>query len=119
MRILVDMNLSPQWRSALEKHGHSCIHWSEVGGAGASDEAVMRWALENGFIILTHDLDFGAILAATRAHGIQVRTQDVLPSAMETILTGALERHEAELAAGALVVIDEARSRVRVLPFFT
>ena len=29
--------------------------------------SVMEWARSNGYIVFTHDLDFGAILAATRA----------------------------------------------------
>jgi predicted nuclease of predicted toxin-antitoxin system len=28
----------------------------------------MNWALTNGYIVFTHDLDFGAILAATQAN---------------------------------------------------
>ena len=119
MQIPIDMNLSPQWRPALERHGHSCVHWSEVGDPRAPDVDLMTWAREKGFVVLTHDLDFGAILAVTRASGpsvIQVRTQDVMPSAMETVLVGVLRKYEAELVAGALVVVDESKSRVRVLP---
>ncbi len=42
----------------------------------------MEWAKTNSHIVFTHDLDFGAILAATNAIApsvIQVRTQDVMP----------------------------------------
>ena len=65
------------------------------------------------------DLDFGAILAATRARGpsvIQVRTHDVLPAHMAPILTAVLKEHRAAIERGALIVVDEARSRVRILP---
>lgn len=119
MQILVDMNLSPQWGPVLERHGHSCIHWSDVGDPRAKDESIMAWAREKGSVVLTHDLDFGAILATTAASGpsvIQLRTQDVMPSAMEVLLVGVLRKYEAELTAGALVVVDESKSRVRVLP---
>lgn len=43
----------------------------------ATDEEIMRWARENGYVVFTHDLNFGVILAATRAQSpsvIQVRT---------------------------------------------
>lgn len=79
----------------------------------------MAWAVDNGYIVLTHDLDFGAVLAATKAQGpsvIQVRAQDVLPAHLEPTLVRAIKDHELALKAGALIVIDEFRSRVRVLP---
>jgi predicted nuclease of predicted toxin-antitoxin system len=46
----------------------------------------MAWARENGHVVLTHDLDFGTLLALTRANGpsvVQVRAQDVLPQHLE------------------------------------
>ena len=119
MKLLIDMNLSPAWCGVLGKHGHTCFHWSQVGQPGASDAHVIAWAHENGCVVLTHDLDFGAILAVTQESGpsvVQVRTQDVLPERMETLLVEMLDRYQAELSEGALVVVDEAKSRVRILP---
>jgi predicted nuclease of predicted toxin-antitoxin system len=69
--------------------------------------------------VFTHDFDFGTMLALTHADGpsvIQVRGQDVLPDHMAPILVAALNQHESEIAAGALVVVDEVKSRVRILP---
>ena len=119
MKILIDMNLSPRWSRVLEKYGHTCTHWSEVGDPKSSDTLLMRWARENDHIVLTHDLDFSAILASTQASApsvIQIRTQDVLPPAMERLLTEALQKYETELAEGALIVLDRAKSRIRILP---
>ncbi len=121
MQILVDMNLSPQWCPALKKRGHPCIHWSSVGDPRAADDVLMRWARANGFVVLTHDLDFGTALALTRAAGpsvIQVRTQDVMPSVLAPRLADILDRYADQLAAGALIVVDEMKSRVRLLPLF-
>ena len=67
MKILVDMNLSPQWVQSLEGRGFSAIHWSSVGDGGAPDSAVLGWARDNGYVVFTNDLDFGAILAITKA----------------------------------------------------
>lgn len=119
MKILVDMNLSPQWVGALQQHGWEAVHWSTVGDGRASDRTVMDWATAHGYIVLTHDLDFGAMLVATQAQGpsvIQVRTSDVLPAHLESLLVGVLKEHAASLEAGALIVVDESRARVRVLP---
>lgn len=72
-----------------------------------------------GLLCFTHDLDFGAILAATQAESpsvIQVRTQNVLPTHLEDLLIGVLHQFESILEAGALIVVNEAHSRARILP---
>ena len=69
--------------------------------------------------MLTHDLDFGAILAATKVDTpsvIQIRAQDVLPAGLGPRLIVILRRYESELAAGALIIVDEGRQRIRILP---
>ena len=110
MKLVVDMNLSPDWVA---------VHWSMVGNPRADDSEVMAWARQNGGIVFTHDLDFGSMLALTQADGpsvIQVRTQDVTPAAIGKLVTGALRQFEPELKKGALIVLDEFRARARVLP---
>jgi predicted nuclease of predicted toxin-antitoxin system len=119
VKFVVDMNLSPAWCSALLQEGWEAVHWSEVGDPRSPDEDVLSWAAREGSILLTHDLDFSAILAATQGRKpsvVQVRTQDVLPSGLGPRLIGALRATEPHLRAGALVVVDEMRSRVRILP---
>lgn len=79
----------------------------------------MAWAKAGLYVVFTHDLDFGAILAATSAEGpsvFQVRTQDVSPAHLEPVVVAALCEHTTALEEGALVTVDEARSRVRILP---
>ncbi len=119
IRILVDMNLSPDWVHELSKHGWASVHWSAIGDPRATDREVMDWARSNGYAVFTHDLDFGTMLALAHASGpsvIQVRGQDVLPDHMAPTVVAALNQHETDLAAGALVVVDESKSRVRILP---
>ena len=113
------MNLSPEWVAVLQRHGSDAVHWSSVGDPRATDPEVMAWAKAAQHVVFTHDLDFGAILAATRAEGpsvFQVRTQDVTPAHLEPLVVAALRSHEAALQDGALVTVDETRSRVRILP---
>lgn len=113
------MNLSPAWVRTLGESGHDAVHWTEVGAFDATDRALMEWARENGCVVLTNDLDFGAILAATEAAGpsvLQLRTQDVSPWVAGDRLVAALARFEPELMAGALVTIDDRRERARILP---
>jgi len=120
LAILVDMDLSPDWVPLLRQRGWTAVHWSVVGEPRGSDSAIMAWASANRHVVFTHDLDFGTTLALTRAAGpsvIQVRGNNVLPYQMGPFLIAALQQHEADLAAGALVVVDQGRCRVRVLPF--
>ena len=79
IKILIDMNLSSEWIGLFEQQGWSAVHWSTIGEPTADDATLMRWAVTHGYIVFTHDLDFGAILATTRASAssvIQLRVQD-------------------------------------------
>jgi predicted nuclease of predicted toxin-antitoxin system len=119
MRILIDMNLSPQWVEVLDRHGWQTVHWSTVGDPRATDRVIMDWARANQYVVFTHDLDFGAILAVTHATGpsvIQVRAQDVLPEHLEGIVTSALQQYEKLLETGALIIVNEGTFRARILP---
>jgi predicted nuclease of predicted toxin-antitoxin system len=118
--IVVDMNLSVEWIPLLQHSGWPAVHWSAIGDPRADDATIMAWALAHGYAVFTHDMDFGTMLALTHAQGpsvIQVRGQRVLPEQVGAVVLAALKQYEAEMSAGALVVIEEARSRVRVLPF--
>ena len=79
----------------------------------------MEWAAEQGHVVFTHDLDFGTMLALSYATGpsvLQVRAQDVLPDTLGNVVVTALNQHDADLASGALVVVTQSKTRVRVLP---
>jgi predicted nuclease of predicted toxin-antitoxin system len=119
MRLLVDMNMSPDLCARFRAMGREAVHWSVLGTPNAPDTAIMAHAKAHSFVVLTHDLDFGAILASTRAEGpsvVQIRTEDVMSDRFVSMVSTTLTRFEAELSAGALVIVDESRSRVRVLP---
>jgi predicted nuclease of predicted toxin-antitoxin system len=80
----------------------------------------MEYARENGLIVFTHDLDFGALLArqqASQPSVLQIRAQDVLPSAIGDVIVSTLHACRSHLEAGALVTVDLHRRRIRLLPF--
>jgi predicted nuclease of predicted toxin-antitoxin system len=119
VKVLVDMNLSVEWIPLLTQNGWDAVHWSTVGDPRATDQTIMAWALANRYIVLTHDLDFGTALALTHAGGpsvLQVRGQNVLPEHMGPLVLTALRQYESALPSGALVVVEESKSRVRILP---
>ena len=113
------MNLSPTWVSVLKEAGHTVIHWSTIGAPDAADREILEWARTQGHVLFTHDLDIGAILAATNADApsvIQIRTQDVTPGKTKDLLLNALKRFEKDLLRGTLISLDEEKSRARLLP---
>ncbi len=119
LRILVDMNLSVEWIPLLEQAGWTAIHWSAVGDPRADDSTIMAWASAQKYAVFTHDLDFGTALALTHAGEpsvIQIRAQRVLPEHIGPVVLASLKQYERELSAGALVVVEPAKSRVRILP---
>lgn len=121
MKLLVDMNLSPAWVGVLTNAGIEAIHWIDVGDPSEPDEVLFDWALSNGYIVFTNDLDFGAILAATNAAGpsvIQLRLQDLMPFRLGPRLVSILRQFEDVLNRGALITVDGKRSKARILPIW-
>jgi len=119
MKLLVDMNLSPRWVKTLTEAGIETSHWSSLGPANAPDGEIMAFARANGYVVLTHDLDFSAILAATqdaKPSVVQIRAEDVRPETVGRTLIEALRQMAAQLEEGALLTVDPARTRLRVLP---
>ena len=119
MKLLLDMNLSPTWVPYLAAQGWEVVHGSAAGPAGASDGEIMRWAKERGYCVVTHGLDFSAILAATQATGpsvVQIRAQNLSPEALGPTLVTVLEQHRTLVSEGAILTLDLRTARVRSLP---
>jgi predicted nuclease of predicted toxin-antitoxin system len=113
------MNLSPRWVETLSAAGFGATHWSQVGAETAPDSDIMAWAAANDYVVLTHDLDFSAILATT--HGtkpsvVQIRADTLSPAAIGSVLIAALRQMQGELEAGALLTVDAQRTRLNLLP---
>jgi predicted nuclease of predicted toxin-antitoxin system len=119
MRLLVDMNLSPRWVELMVASGIEAVHWSTLGAVDATDAVIVTLARNKGYVVLTHDLDFSAILATTcgsKPSVVQIRSGDVSPDGIGSMVIGALRQMAAELEQGALLTIDPGRMRLRLLP---
>lgn len=119
MKILIDMNLSPRWRGTLEKSGFEEVHWSDIGDPAAFDSVIMAYAATHDFVVLTSDLDFSAILAATGGRSpsvVQIRSGNLDPDNIADQILSALAQSADALREGALVTIDADRARLRLLP---
>jgi predicted nuclease of predicted toxin-antitoxin system len=70
-------------------------------------------------IVLTHDLDFGHLLAISQSplpSVIIFRLADMRPNNVIAHLRLIIARHETALASGAILSVTERRIRVRRLP---
>ena len=77
------------------------------------------WARTHDAVLLTCDLDFGAILAASRTEAPseeQLRMDDLMSDAAVALVAKVIGWYAADLAAEALVSVDAERARARVLP---
>lgn len=119
MRLLVDVNLSPSWAAFFRDAGHHALHWLAIGPHNAPDTDLVGYAIDQGFVILTRDLDFGAILAASRLRRpsvILLRGPRQFPQVSGKRVLEVLDLLEKELEAGVFVTIDVERMRYRLLP---
>jgi len=119
MKLLVDMNLPIKFADLLVGEGIESEHWYRVGAPDARDSEIMRYALEHNYIVVTCDLDFSAILSATksiRPSVIQVRARNIPWIDLANKIINAAMQSAEELGAGAILTLDAKTSRLRLLP---
>ena len=119
MKVLVDMNLGLGFVAELQALGIEARHWSQVGALDAPDSVIMEWARREGFVVLTSDLDFGALLHSTNGVGpsvIQFRGSDLRVRAILGDLINVLDTFRDLLVRGALVTVAGKRVRIVELP---
>jgi predicted nuclease of predicted toxin-antitoxin system len=119
MRFLADMGLAQSTIAFLRAQGHDAVHLRDEGLQQLPDVEIVLKARAEGRAILTHDLDFGRIVAlgGTRVPSvITFRLSDMRPSQVNRRLLSILERFTEQLEMGALVSVTDSGTRVRSLP---
>ncbi len=119
MKLLVDMNLSPRWIAYLDLAGFDSAHWSHVGPHNAKDSEILSFARAHNYVVLSHDLDFSDILAASgskKPSVVQIRSDVLKPEVIGKLVVSALRQTESEIENGALIVVEPHRFRLRILP---
>ena len=119
MKFLIDLALSPKTVKVLRDFGYEAVRINELGMAKSKDKELLTYAEQSGFVVITADLDFGDILAATRNRKPSViifRLKIPSPDHVNSLLIEALPRIEDSLDTGAIVVIEDSRIRIRMLP---
>lgn len=120
MRFLADMGVSMSVVQYLRMEGHDAVHLRELGLHQALDGDVYALATADQRVILTFDLDFAEI-AATAGSALPsvviFRLNDTRVHRLIERLMIALKNSAIALSAGAIVVVDDARIRIKELPF--
>jgi predicted nuclease of predicted toxin-antitoxin system len=120
MRFLADAGVSPKTVDFLKQLGHDAVHVRTVGLARAADAELIERARTDSSVVVTFDLDFGDILALgvlDKPSVIIFRLTDERADSVNRHLATVLSERLSELESGALILVEDARYRVRRLPF--
>lgn len=119
MQFLGDMGVSLRVIEWLRAAGHDAVHLRDEGLQRLPNGDIFQKGLTEKRIVLTFDLDFGEILAGSAGQVVSVvlfRLHDTRTSHVMERLQTVLDQSAAELLAGAIIVVEEGRHRVRKLP---
>jgi predicted nuclease of predicted toxin-antitoxin system len=113
------MGVSATTVRVLRDRGEDAVHLRELGLQTLPDDQILAKALVENRIVLTFDLDFGDLLAASASETPSVilfRMRNQTPAAVTPRLLEVLETCGDALHYGALIVVEDRRYRVRRLP---
>jgi predicted nuclease of predicted toxin-antitoxin system len=119
MRFLGDMGVSMRVIEWLRAAGHDAVHLREEGLQRLPNGDIFQKGFAEQRIVLTFDLDFGEILAGSAGQQVSVvlfRLRDTRTEHVIERLQAVLEQSSAELLAGAIIIVEEGRFRIRKLP---
>lgn len=105
--------------SLLAARGFDIRRVSDFLPVNSADIDILELARSQGLTVITQDLDFSSLIASrgdTRPSLISLRLRNNRPENIATLLAKLLPASEADLAAGAIVTIEDAGIRVRFLP---
>lgn len=119
MKFLLDMGLAPATAAFLRRLGHEAVHLHDEGLDELADPQILERARREGFILLTHDLDFPELVAASQAvlpSLVVFRLRSMRPENVESHLLKVLEQSRDALQRGAVISVTEGMLRIRFLP---
>ena len=120
MNYVVDANLSPRLAEFLRDAGHDAVHVRDIGLRTASDDQIIDYALSTDRIVISHDTDFGTLLAyreLSKPSFILIRSSDPVDvDDQARLIVANLDAMSDDLETGAIAVFARGRLRIRRLP---
>lgn len=119
VKFLADMGISPRIVEFLQGLGHQASHLQQQGLHKLKDPEILKKARDEGCTLLTHDLDFGDLLAASGAELPSViifRLRSMRPENVNRYLLKIIRQYTDILEHGAIITATEGRIRIRHLP---
>jgi predicted nuclease of predicted toxin-antitoxin system len=119
MRFLLDMGISTAVAGSVRSLGNEAEHLHDLELGTLPDAEILTKALRDGAVLVTHDLDFSHLLAASGAvlpSVILFRLRDMRPPNVVARLRAVIAGHASALAAGAVVSVTESQNCIRELP---
>jgi predicted nuclease of predicted toxin-antitoxin system len=120
MRFLVDNALSRVIAQGLSDTGHDAVHVRDIGLGDAEDPVIIDRAAAEDLVVLSAGTDFGTLLALrheTKPSVLLFRGGSPRrPADQLALILANLPAIEADLLAGAIVVVEPGRLRIRSLP---
>lgn len=115
-RLFLDQNIRIEIAESLRQDGHTVVHATEAGLRVRADEFLFRWAVENGYTLVTFDADF-----AERAYWgrephpgmVRLRLEPQTPEHVLPVLRRFLATYPPEQIKNALVILTEKKVRIR------
>jgi predicted nuclease of predicted toxin-antitoxin system len=119
MKFLADMGISPKTVAFLQSLGHDALHLHALGLDRSSDSSILEKARDDQRVLLTHDLDFGELIAAggTKLPSVVIfRLRNMHHDRVDRYLDRIVAQHQDALERGAVISVTEGQIRVRLLP---
>jgi len=119
MKIFADMNISLGTVEWFRSQGHEATHARELGLQRAPDEDILITARREHSVLLTMDLDFGYLMAASGGclpSVILLRLGNETCDAVNRRLAAVLNLRDIDWSNGLFVTVTDTSLRVRRLP---
>jgi predicted nuclease of predicted toxin-antitoxin system len=119
MKFLLNENIALSLSEQLNSIGWQSTHVTSIGLKGEPDNKIVEFCIENDYVIITHDLDYGKIVSLSGKRNPSVLTFRLEKMSIDEIFS-LIKNNQIQithyLSQGALVTIDGEKFRFRLLP---
>jgi len=119
VKLIADLNIAPRTVAFLRSRGHDVVRVDDVLAPTAVDQRIVDFARADGRTVLTHDLDFSAIVALSGESVpsiISLRLRSARVEIVNRRLEAVLSTVESEVLTGAIVTVEDDTVRCRLVP---